>query len=915
MMEIPKSEVLIKMLIRKMELENVKTHKDTSINFNKGLNILYGKNGAGKSTILEMIGFVLFDFLKSKTYHADYVRDVENEKPSYGKIKIWINGLDNEIYQITRYIGKTEIVVKDDKGQQISPPVNTVSRFKVWIKKQLGIKYEIDLETLFNAAIGIPQGMIVNSFLKSPKDRKEYFDKIFQLDSYETYWENLSSVESAYRDDLINIQNKISGLKGETKDKKQQVQKKEDLTKELSTVSNNLKKYKDKNEDLNEKLEELEDIKVNLEKATTNLNELEVKRKKEEENLSFLQEQLKESIQAEKICSETKDAYEQYKKNSNTKKELISKNQKLSALKDNLNKINQKYQKVKNKKENIEEKIKEAERSKKLVEELKLKYQKFEELEDKIKKIDEEIAIINSTKKTIRTKQKNFTALQKQVRTLNKDIRELPGLQQKYKEIQDFENKMDSLILNIKSIKNDLSFFRNNQKKIKKQLCPFTDQGCKNMQLGEFDIEFFKEQIELKSQELSKQKNKLEELTTKVEEKDQLKKDIEALKKKKVQREQLEKQIKEQEEEISDLKEESSQEEDLVDAKRIMVKQKEELKKDHNNYLVFKEKSQNLEELKESLIPFNKAAHKIEEKQNKIKSELEKFKDVPVKLERIRNKEDELEISYKRYQQNINEANKLSRRQGQVNKIKKKVDSLRGEYKQLLEKRNDLEARYDKEHHDKLQETFKENNKKIIQWKEKSSNLKDRITEINEDIEKLEEKEKELKGLKEIELKLTAEKKFIKKIRHWLRGFKPKMRKELIGKVNMEASQIYRNIRGDQNTSLYWNENYEIKIRKAKIEKNFIRLSGGEKMAAALAVRLAILKTLTSAKFAIFDEPTTNLDPESRNNLSKYINNIKGFHQLFVISHDEAFNRHSDYVIKLTKDDNEQTHIHYLTNV
>ncbi|MGV9204670.1 MAG: AAA family ATPase, partial [Promethearchaeia archaeon] len=60
------------MLIRKMEIENVKTHKDTTINFNEGLNILYGNNGAGKSTILEMIGFVLFDFLKSKTYHADY---------------------------------------------------------------------------------------------------------------------------------------------------------------------------------------------------------------------------------------------------------------------------------------------------------------------------------------------------------------------------------------------------------------------------------------------------------------------------------------------------------------------------------------------------------------------------------------------------------------------------------------------------------------------------------------------------------------------------------------------------------------------------------------------------------------------------------------------------------------------------
>jgi len=70
---------------------------------------------------------------------------------------------------------------------------------------------------------------------------------------------------------------------------------------------------------------------------------------------------------------------------------------------------------------------------------------------------------------------------------------------------------------------------------------------------------------------------------------------------------------------------------------------------------------------------------------------------------------------------------------------------------------------------------------------------------------------------------------------------------------------------------------------------------------------------LTNANFAFFDEPTTNLDETTRKNLSKYIYNIKGFEQLFVISHDNSFKRHSEYVVKFTKDINETTHIDYIT--
>ena len=82
-------------------------------------------------------------------------------------------------------------------------------------------------------------------------------------------------------------------------------------------------------------------------------------------------------------------------------------------------------------------------------------------------------------------------------------------------------------------------------------------------------------------------------------------------------------------------------------------------------------------------------------------------------------------------------------------------------------------------------------------------------------------------------------------------------------------------------------------------ERPFQSLSGGEQMAAALAVRLALLKQLSDIRIAFFDEPTTNMDVERRENFAMQISRISHFDQLFVISHDDTFDSYVDNVITL----------------
>ena len=112
---------------------------------------------------------------------------------------------------------------------------------------------------------------------------------------------------------------------------------------------------------------------------------------------------------------------------------------------------------------------------------------------------------------------------------------------------------------------------------------------------------------------------------------------------------------------------------------------------------------------------------------------------------------------------------------------------------------------------------------------------------------------------------------------------------------------MFREIMGDATRSLKWAEDYSIVLEEDGFERPFASLSGGEQMAAALAVRLGLLKQLSDIRVAFFDEPTTNMDLERRDNLAQQISRITNFDQLFVISHDETFDNFVDNVIEVRR--------------
>lgn len=133
----------------------------------------------------------------------------------------------------------------------------------------------------------------------------------------------------------------------------------------------------------------------------------------------------------------------------------------------------------------------------------------------------------------------------------------------------------------------------------------------------------------------------------------------------------------------------------------------------------------------------------------------------------------------------------------------------------------------------------------------------------------------------------------------------PHVMRALLREISAQANRIFGEIIGDRSAMLIWQEDYDIVLRAGAYERHFAQLSGGEQMSAALAVRLALLKTLTRATVAFFDEPTQNMDDERRANLASQIRRVSGFDQLVVISHDDTFEEGLDAVIWVRKNGGE----------
>jgi len=278
---------------------------------------------------------------------------------------------------------------------------------------------------------------------------------------------------------------------------------------------------------------------------------------------------------------------------------------------------------------------------------------------------------------------------------------------------------------------------------------------------------------------------------------------------------------------------------------------------------------------------------------------LEEFASLDQQIASERERRAASERDHRAYIENQPIASLLEGREKELSAIELELRNRRDQLEAIDRDLKSARAEYDEERHAAVKSRLEELINQVATLASVLNTSVDRLEEINGEIARLTAARKRLEKLARSRERCQQLSSLAEFIRDLLRKAGPFITEAHLQSISIEANQLYREITGNPMVSLRWDMGYEIVLEEDGHERSFASLSGGEQMAAALSVRLALLKELSDMRIAFFDEPTTNMDEERRRNLAQQIGRIKDFDQLFVISHDDAFEGFTDRVVSV----------------
>ncbi len=884
------------MIITKIELENIATHKSTVIDFQDGLNVLLGQNGTGKSTVLNMIGYNLFDFLQGN--QGSYIRDDVLNHTNHGIVKVWIVGLNDDQFIISRTIGKQAniIEVSDAKTGTLLTSINDKSSLQQWLKTQIGLKPEFNLSKLFNTSVGVPQGTFTEPFLRAPQGRKDFFDPILQVDVYRSMWMKIKGIQSSILEDIHQFEKDAEKLKGFLINKDELLDKAKNSEEKLDNFQKSKAELEIQLKKVNEKHDHLTNLKSELDQLIQSTKELEGNRNEMVSRLEEKKKSLKEATESNELCLKTKKNYEEYEKLSqemNRISDVIELDSKIEIILKDVNKI---------------------ESSTKELDTYTIDYHKDLELQKKIEKQQELISKIQNDKLQMSKIRENYTSLSKDINDKEKALTNYSQIKSKLTDLEKiFENQriLENEIIKLEAELNQLKMNKEHSKNGK---CPILNEQCKNVKDKSLEQIFEKKIKELEIR-LHPNKKEFQANEQKLVDFERIKKEYEDLRESYLKLELYKNQKlnlgRDIQEIKNNLKDESNEREILTKLK----KNKASLELNVNQYHILKDKFENtLPKLNDALKKLQNEKESLVESLGFTKKAKKPSEDFFTTFESITDKMNKIREDHDIFQMNEKLGNRLPELTSLVDELEKKLKEANDKLKIEIVTKERIEKSFDMEEYNIITMKKDEINKSYIKIEENIKNERSNFEEYSQQIDIMLIKEQELTQIDDKLESLEFLEKYIDTIRTWYKEASPKITESLLKRVNLIASEIYRDLFESENIELKWENDYNVKIETINSTKEYRQLSGGEQMAAALAIRLAILKVLTNADFAFFDEPTTNLDKDKRSNLARCIQNIKGFRQIFVISHDDTFEENAENIIRFTKDEEEITHVQFLSN-
>lgn len=190
------------MILNKVKLKDFISHKDSEFDLGYGINVVVGPNGAGKTSILDAISFALFNDYSGRGKREHLI----NSRASRCKAAVefteggirysaeWnIEKKKSPRGSLYRFHDGDKSLLAQGGGSAVVPE----------IEKILGID-----RSMFMQSIYVRQGEIEELVTAKPADRKKLISRLLGLDDLEAAWNDIKSV-------IEGFQSSSDQLKGE----------------------------------------------------------------------------------------------------------------------------------------------------------------------------------------------------------------------------------------------------------------------------------------------------------------------------------------------------------------------------------------------------------------------------------------------------------------------------------------------------------------------------------------------------------------------------------------------------------------------------------------------------------------------------------------------------------------------------
>lgn len=887
------------MHITKIELEDIKSHANASFEFERGTTAITGENGAGKTSIIEAVAWALFDLLDYKK--EDFVRRGAKK----GVVNVTFqSSLDEREYRVYRDTGTGYYVYDPQLKLRIAEKKEEVARF-LW--QHLGVEAGTDLETLFRSAIGVPQGTFTAVFLERPSERKPKFDKLLKVEEYRQGAEKLIETTRFIENKIISVKEKIARAEGE-------------LTR-FEVVEAEHKYYAEQTAELSKTLvaltgevAEKSEIVKNFEAVEMQVNTLRLAKDKlqsESATAQILQKQKEyernQAFEAQEKIKLVETDYKTHIASLAELKNLDAQRGGRDKIRNELNKIENKIVSLKAEQKNCGENLKKVAEAKENIIKIEPRVREQEELERQQKRLIEDSANAKAAERQVSTYEEKLKRLRDELTKINGDIK---SAEEKSAGVENFETlqtrdteitreiaKLRAVIERDAQLEREIidSLFKNH-------FCPILSQKCLNLETGKVSENFAAAkngdgkaqiavlEIEQKTVSSNLAKARQAEIASAV---------LPTLFEKKTETTERGKGIREEQESWR------KRAENLVKINVELAAIETKLNVLANpkaKLLAFESEIKREGELKEK---FSQTAQNLilaENEKANFNQQLSLFEALDAQWKRFSDERDRTSHAHREFLANESLAKTFAARESELDTAKKEVARLAEESAKAAEDFETASKDYDRERHLTEKNLLLEAERKLAETRANLENAKRHEAQLAKELESLAEIRLSMRGEFQEKERLEKIGEATKFIRDTLKEAAPRVARNYVFLVSSEANQMFREITGNAERTLKWTEDYGILLEEDGYERPFVNLSGGEQMAAALSVRLALLKQLSDVRLAFFDEPTTNMDAERRERLAEQISHItekQTFDQLFVISHDDTFEGFADNVVSV----------------